>query len=178
MQHEVAFPSVLGREFLVDSPFFKVLHFCLGAVFAEEKESHLFYLRLLVDDDNLCDRLLEVSTDMLALGFAESLAEILNLSNSAVLASVTKVITDNHIRDCKALFEVLQYMADYGDETRVTPDVKGNVIFITSHESKGMEWKIVLMIDDYKDEATEEQNRLIYVAMTRAADLLYVFDNV
>ena len=176
LQHEVTFPSVLGREFLVDSPFFKVLRFCLGVAFSEEHERHEFYLRQLVDDDTLCDKLLGISSDMLALGFAENIASILDLSSSAVLASVTKVITDNHIRDCKALFEVLQYMADYGDEIRVIPDVKGSVIFITSHESKGMEWKAVLMIDDYKDEATEEQNRLIYVAMTRAADLLYVFD--
>ena len=34
------------------------------------------------------------------------------------------------------------------------------------------------MIDDYRsDDRSEEQNRLIYVAMTRAADELYVFDS-
>ena len=69
----------------------------------------------------------------------------------------------------------MDYMIDFEDDTRLSPDTSSSVILITNHESKGMEWKVVIMVDDFSDkEKTEETNRLYYVAMTRAKDELFV----
>ena len=126
----------------------------------------------------LSEKVLAVDASSTAVSFVERIAEILELEGSAVLSAMLSVIAKYHIMDCASLYDVAQYMADFGDDQRVEPDTTGRVIFITSHESKGMEWKAVLMVDDYRaDEKSEEQNRLIYVAMTRAADVLYVFEN-
>lgn len=84
------------------------------------------------------------------------------------------IVEKSHIRDCKALYERMQDMSDFEDETKLAPNTSDAVILITSHESKGMEWKAVIMCDDYKDDKSEETNRLYYVAMTRAKDMLYI----
>lgn len=178
LQREVSFPSILGREFLVDNPFFKVLNFALGQKYCTVDASRCtVYLKGFISDEATLSKLSSIGTDCLAVEYVDQFSDVLGISDSAVISAIQQVITKYHIRDCKSLYELVQYMADYGDETRIMPETKGNVIFITSHESKGMEWKVVLMVDDYREEKTEEQNRLIYVAMTRAADLLYVFDN-
>ena len=178
LQHEVSFPSILGREYLVDNPFFKVLHFALAIKYCTNDVGRCnVYLNGLLDDETLFERLINIDTDCLAIEYVERFGAVFGLDDSAVLTAISQVITKYHIRDCKAFYELVQYMADYGDETRIIPETKGHVVFITSHESKGMEWKVVLMVDDYREEKTEEQNCLIYVAMTRAADLLYVFDS-
>ena len=178
LQREVTFPSILGREFLVDNPFFKVLHFALGTRYCTvDAARHRIYLEGLVSDEGTVSKLTGLDTSCLAVEYVDNFSKVLGLDDSAVISAIHQVISKYHIRDCKSLYELVQYMADYGDETRIMPETKGNVIFITSHESKGMEWKVVLMVDDYREEKTEEQNRLIYVAMTRAADRLFVFDN-
>lgn len=178
LQREVAFPSILGREFLVDNPFFKVLHFALGTRYCTvDAARHRIYLEGLVSDEGTVSKLTGLDTSCLAVEYVDNFSKVLGLDDSAVISAIHQVISKYHIRDCKSLYELVQYMADYGDETRIMPETKGSVIFITAHESKGMEWKVVLMVDDYREEKTEEQNRLIYVAMTRAADRLYVFDN-
>ena len=62
---------------------------------------------------------------------------------------------------------------------------KDGVVLSTMHSSKGLEYRIVFVIDanegvtPYKKavlpEEIEEERRLFYVAMTRARELLYVF---
>ena len=97
-----------------------------------------------------------------------------DMDGSSVGAALDAVIDGKHIGTPKDLLEVLTYMSDFGDDTRLEPDNKGSVLFITSHESKGMEFPVVIMVDDYSTDGTEETNRLYYVAMTRAADRLYI----
>ncbi len=155
-----------------------MLNFALKAKYCTNDVARcMVYLSKFIDDDSLVSSLLEIDTDCLAIEYVERFGKVFGLDDAAVISAICQVIMKYHIRDCKALYELVQYMADYGDETRIVPESKGNVIFITSHESKGMEWKVVLLIDDFREEQTEEQNRLIYVAMTRAADILYVFDS-
>lgn len=177
-EHDCAFPSVLGKEYLVDSAFFKVLHLALKRMLSTvDNAKSEVYLEEIIGDRALYEKVVALTIDGNAVAFVESVAKILGLQDTAVLSAVLSVISSNHVNDCRTLYEVMQYMADYGDEQRVEPDTQGKVIFITAHESKGMEWKAVLMLDDYKEEKSEEQNRLIYVAMTRAKERLFIFHN-
>ncbi|AOZ97862.1 ATP-dependent helicase [Butyrivibrio hungatei] len=175
LQREVSFPSILGKEYVVNNPFFKVLSFALKNHY-EQGCDYSAQIRNLIADDKLAECVLSVSIEQPSAYYCDEVSSVLNLSESAIKQAVERLIYENHARSTKELYELLQYMADFGDETRVEPDTKGSVIFITSHESKGMEWRVVLMVDDYKDDSSEEQNRLIYVAMTRAKDALYIFE--
>ena len=178
LQHNVSFPSVLGREYLIDNPFFKVLHFALALKYCTEDVARCsVYLKGLVGNEDVYNRLVAIDDNCLAIEYVSKFSKVFEIGDSAVIASINQVISKGCIRKCKDLYDLIQYMADYGDETRIMPETKGSVIFITSHESKGMEWRVVLMVDDYREEKSEEQNRLVYVAMTRAEELLYVFEN-
>jgi len=178
MQRLVSFPSVLGREFLIDSPLFKTIYWSLRAsVCPDDTEKCKVYLEGLVGDKSLIDSIISVKSDILAITYCESIANIIGLLDTAAFEALSSVIIKEHCKTCASLLDVMQYMCDFGDDTRIEPDTTGQVVFITSHESKGMEWTAVVMIDDYKEEVSEEQNRLVYVAMTRAKDLLYVLDN-
>ncbi len=173
---KVSFPSVLGKEFLVDSPLFKVVFFALKYIFTGENKCAV-YLEGLVGEQEKLKGILELSGEQLAIKYCEQVATILGLDDTATFDALSNVIINEHCKSLSSLYEIMQYMCDFGDDTRIEPDTTGRVVFITSHESKGMEWKVVVMVDDYKDEVSEELNRLVYVAMTRAKDLLYVMDN-
>jgi len=65
---------------------------------------------------------------------------------------------------------------------------KGELVLSTMHSAKGLEWKAVFVIqvrdgsipmvsgygDEEDEEALDEELRLLYVAVTRAKDRLYV----
>jgi superfamily I DNA/RNA helicase len=176
LQGQISFPSVLGREFLIDSPLFKAIYWSLCICCGRDIERAKAYLDGIVPDGDAVLQILSVN-DPSAMKYCELVAKILGLSETAAFDALCGIIISEHCRSCDSLLEVMQYMNDFGDDTRIEPDTTGQVVFITSHESKGMEWKAVVMIDDYKEEASEEQNRLLYVAMTRAKDILYILDD-
>lgn len=49
-----------------------------------------------------------------------------------------------------------------------------DVLFTTVHKSKGMEWEKVLLNDDFHSLSSESELRLMYVAVTRAKNKLYI----
>ena len=77
---------------------------------------------------------------------------------------------------------VREEMARQAKEREKNPD---NVSLSTMHSSKGLEYRIVFIIDANEgvtphrrtvfEEDMEEERRLFYVAMTRAKELLYIF---
>jgi len=77
------------------------------------------------------------------------------------------------------------------DARGITPqDIEdsGKVTLTTVHQAKGLEWKIVFVIGvnpgDFphflalKDNSLDEEERLFYVAITRAKDILYITHSV
>ena len=50
------------------------------------------------------------------------------------------------------------------------------VLLSTSHDSKGKEFKIVILINDFSKNS-EETRRLFYVAMTRAKERLFILQD-
>lgn len=97
-----------------------------------------------------------------------------DMEGTSAAEALEKVLEDRHIRSTENMFEALSYMAEFGDETRLEPVHDGAVLLITSHEAKGMEWPVVILVDDFKTDGSEETNRLYYVAVTRAKDRLFV----
>ncbi len=176
LQRDVAFPSILGKEYVTSNPYFKILLFVLKMHYDKSSGITAEHLDRLIGDSVLSESIIEIPPDIIAAAYCDEIAKTLGLSDSAVKDAVDGLISKNHIRSTLELYELCHYMAEYGDETRIEPNTDNAVIFITAHESKGMEWKAVLLIDDFRDEGSEEQNRVIYVAMTRSEDYLYILE--
>jgi DNA helicase-2/ATP-dependent DNA helicase PcrA len=85
------------------------------------------------------------------------------------------------ISNAELLALILEDLALYTDQEQPSDDV---VKLMTMHNAKGLEFKVVFLIaleegifPSYRsetDEDLEEERRLMYVAVTRAKDLLYV----
>lgn len=193
----VPFPKVMGRELLVENAFFQLMFELLRYGYSGNDEYLLRVLRLLGEEPpKLEDR--ETLTDAVkrqcqgrqiwAVRIAQlckethftpmkllfDLTRFLKMNDTLAEEAVEKLISEKHIKTCKKLLGVMQFMVDFGDETRIETDSADAVTFITSHESKGKEWKSVILVDDFKDDRSEETTNLYYVAMTRAMDRLYV----
>lgn len=67
----------------------------------------------------------------------------------------------------------MDYMIDFQDDTRIETDHGDSVELTTSHDAKGKEYPVVIILDDFRMEG-EESTRLYYVAMTRAKDDLFI----
>ncbi len=197
---EVSFPSVLGKSYLTDNAMFLIVLDILSLFFNGLKDSTLVHLLSILgvspdfssypdvftgdfkgtgDNTYMALRFINRCLKVLAresssMYFSDFVFQSFKMDNTAVQSAFEQMVSSYHAKDTKTLYEIMRYMAEAGDETRIEPDTTDKVLFITSHESKGMEWKVVILIDDFKDEKSEEINRLYYVAMTRAKDRLLI----
>lgn len=106
--------------------------------------------------------------------FVQCFAYSSKMENVLSLPVILTMIEEQGINTTEELCHLLRDMVRFGDETRLDVSAVNAVHLITNHESKGREFGVVLLIDDFKAELTEEQRRLYYVAMTRAKDILYI----
>lgn len=78
-------------------------------------------------------------------------------------------------------YDAYLYMKDmliFKDRKRISYDTKSHGInFLTAHDSKGKEFKCVIIYGIDEFEPTEEERRLLYVAMTRAKETLVIIQN-
>lgn len=199
LSREVSFKSVLGKAYLRESAMFRIILNILSLSYTGHSDRTLLTLMTLMDvpvpeegtdissmlknpKDAAMTRaaniintaLSRVSGGCSSVYLTDYLCQTFGMEGTAIEEALYGVIEKNHLMSCKALFSHMQNMVDFEDETRIEPDCSEAVIFLTSHESKGMEWRAVIMCDDYKDDRSEETNRLYYVAMTRAKDMLYI----
>lgn len=79
------------------------------------------------------------------------------------------------ITEMKDFADYLDQVSEFEDATRVEVNSTGKVALITSHDSKGKEWPVVLFVNDMKD-ASETGRRLFYVSVTRAKKKVVVFE--
>lgn len=93
-------------------------------------------------------------------------------SNSCVL--MQELIADNQLQNIEMFHAHLTYMKRFLDDTRVDVSNINAVHLITNHDSKGREFPVVVLVDDFIEDTTDEVRRLAYVAITRAKQLLYV----
>lgn len=77
------------------------------------------------------------------------------------------------IRSMDALEEYMESVMNFADDTRVDEVQGERLLLITSHDSKGREFKVVILRNDFTGN-NEETRRLFYVAMTRAKEQLFI----
>lgn len=79
------------------------------------------------------------------------------------------------ISDGKELLLLMRDMILFSDQTRIKYEYRPDEVrLLTAHDSKGMEFPVVILfsLDEFDD--TEEERRLLYVAFTRAKQLLVI----
>ena len=93
------------------------------------------------------------------------------------ILELEKLIDFQDFSTLKDLWHYLQFMVDFGDDTKVEHEPSlDKVNLMTAHSSKGKEFPavIILQSEDFTD--TEEERRLLYVAMTRAEKVLFALE--
>lgn len=99
-----------------------------------------------------------------------------NLEHLSAMTVLSDTFEKNHVLNIEGMAAYMEQMIQYEDETRVEVESGDRVTFITSHDSKGKEFGVVIMLNDYAEDSNsnEEVRRLFYVAMTRPKDRLYI----
>lgn len=201
IKSELTVPAVLEKSLLVNEPLFASVYFSLlflrsnkqdnrallflcklfGVTFSKSS-SKLLYESLLADSGLDANRL-KVFLDncvtwmnLNAAQYVQNIAFELSLENSHAILRLGEIMNEYDVHSVTELLELMDFMVRYEDDTKV--DVTGSdaVLLITNHESKGREFPVVILVNDIQD-VTEESRRVLYVAMTRAQDKLYVLSN-
>lgn len=102
--------------------------------------------------------------------YVDCLATTLGMEDSLSYEHLARLAA---FKDLPSFMEILQYMVDFSDDTRLETMHDNAALFMTNHDAKGKEFPVVIMMDDFRMEG-EEDVRLYYVAMTRAKEQLYV----
>jgi len=76
----------------------------------------------------------------------------------------------------EAFYEYLSNVSTFEDDTRVEEHRGNRILLSTSHEAKGKEFRVVLLLNDFSKNS-EETRRLFYVAMTRAKEQLFILQD-
>lgn len=79
-------------------------------------------------------------------------------------------------QDIKTFVSFMDCIVNFEDEKRVEVDPSGKVTLITCHDAKGKEYPVVIIRNDYASK-DEEVRRVFYVAVTRAKEQLYIFQD-
>ena len=116
--------------------------------------------------------------------YIRSYAEYRKLDAEALLGDFAQMEAD--ARTFRTIQDWLDYAMDAAARIKASaiPKNPEGVALTTMHKAKGLEWKCVFVIDVNQDlvphknaespEETEEERRLFYVSMTRAADSLFL----
>ena len=104
---------------------------------------------------------------------------MLGVDESGVCEFLQNLSKESGFVTTSQMLDYMQLMIDFDDQSKVAyiPQ-KDKVNLLTSHESKGKEFDIVLILytEDYKID--EEERRLLYVSMTRAKKILFMLEGV
>lgn len=100
------------------------------------------------------------------------------VENSDVMEMIEDIIRERSIRNAYELWQYLSAIQKYEDDTRISyqSGYEKRVHFLTAHDSKGKEFPVVLVygVDLFESNDMEEDRRLLYVAMTRAKERLFL----
>lgn len=85
-----------------------------------------------------------------------------------------EMIKQRNTSTCAELRRNMAMMVDAGEDKKLEADYPGQVMLSTVHVAKGKEWKNVIILDDFGENDSPSVRRLIYVALTRAEDKLFI----
>ena len=103
------------------------------------------------------------------------LARIFGVDGSVVSEMVAELCVSGNIHSMATLYSCIHNMIMFRDDTRIRYQQQTDAVtLMTSHDAKGKEFPCVIIwgVDEFTD--SPESVRLLYVAMTRAEDRLYL----
>ena len=138
------------------------------AAYSNVSNREFFYMLNMLSD---CFALLEMHTNIQ--NTLDTMAYKVHHEESASLAVIKELLMKQKVNSIDEVASFFSDLLDVEDDTRVEKNAGDRVMLITNHESKGKEYPVVIMRDDFIEES-EEARRVYYVAMTRAKDRLYI----
>lgn len=115
-----------------------------------------------------------IDTTRDAKALVTKLSDLFDSSGCEAEKAMVDLIRERCLESRKELAEHLEFMALSCDDARVELEPSDSVTLITAHESKGKEWPVVILQNGEKYDDDENGRRLIYVASTRAKDVLLI----
>lgn len=100
-----------------------------------------------------------------------------NIDNQEVLDILDEMVRVRGIRNPQELCRYLTAVRRFQDDTRLSyTQEEDKLHLLTAHDSKGKEFPVVLIygVDEFEKGDMQEERRLLYVAMTRAQNMLYM----
>lgn len=177
----------LGSE---DLPLYAILssHYGLSREDIKGKSKDISLYNFLISKNNpsissYLDDLLILSKIKEPLGITQYISyRLFGFIEHPVINELEELI-DDYETDIEGLYHLMKDMVLCHDDTRLEGlrDKEG-VNLLTAHDSKGKEFKnvIIIKLNDFLPEGgrkeEEEERRLLYVAMTRAKERLYLFE--
>jgi len=109
--------------------------------------------------------------------FIERAAFVSGYINQKVYTQILDEIKNRQIKDMSGFLKTAEAMVFAEDSTEASVDYPEKVVCTTVHKAKGREWKYVVVVDDFGYKETPDMRRVIYTALTRAIDGLYILKN-
>ena len=94
------------------------------------------------------------------------------------LGSLSKKIRNARINTVQELYGLMSKMAEYRDDTKSDWEpCADKVNLLTVHESKGLEFPVVIILNSEEFQKDEEERKLFFVGMTRARRELLIAES-
>ena len=101
------------------------------------------------------------------------------VNTNDVLEKIYELLYDRRIKTTRELYELMNAMKVFEDDTRLQYAVGDRVRMLTAHDAKGKEYPVVILygIDEFERGNMEEDRRLLYVALTRAKRVIFIIEH-
>lgn len=102
--------------------------------------------------------------------------------NLTAFDQLLDIMEEQKLSSVRELHDYMTLLILYQDDVKVNYNLKSNnmIHMLTAHASKGLEFPVVILygIDVFEKECSEEERRILYVALTRAEKKLYIIEIV
>lgn len=118
-----------------------------------------------------------IQFDKIETGLEEIVKNVFHIEEHRVVENLIDMANDRGIVKMQELFELMSGMIQFGSTERVGYDVSPDAVsLLTCHDAKGKEFPTVIIYGVEDIDETEEEIRVLYVAMTRAMKNLYMME--
>lgn len=158
-------------------------------IYAFDEEEALCYLSLTERDEEILRTFAKIyrTIQYFQLPLCRAIPKVIEtyvdpqIESSEIIEMLNDMIRERRIRNATELWKHMKAMVQYEDETRITYEnlQSSKIHLLTAHDSKGKEFPVVLVygVDDFESGNQQEDRRLLYVAMTRAKEQLYLTEH-
>lgn len=106
------------------------------------------------------------------------LRKAFGVASHPVLASLAECIINANCSNTRELYEMMRNMILYNDSQRIEYSIDMSAVnLLTAHDSKGKEFRCVIIVGLEDFQSDDESRRLLFVAMSRAKETLYLLQS-